>query len=67
MVEEAGGGEPQDTPKDLGALLGTKDGSEPGIRATGDGTSTNGNNTTKNAKLKECVREDVLLNTKFKR
>jgi len=57
----------EDTPRNLGALLGTRDGSRPGTRVTGVGTSTNGNNTTKNAKVKECVREDVLLNTKFKR
>jgi hypothetical protein len=54
-------------PKSLGVQLGTRDGSGHGTKVTGVGTSTNGNNTTKNAKVKECVREDVLLNTKFKR
>lgn len=56
-----------DKQKEHGVVLGTRDGSRPGTKATGDGTSMNGNNTTKNAKLKVCAREDALLNTKYKK
>lgn len=53
--------------KKPGVELGTRDGSKPGTKATGDGTSMNGNNTTKNAKLKVCAKEDAPLNTKYKK
>ena len=67
VEEEDIDGELKDTLGRPGAQLGVRDGSEPGTRAIGDGTGTNGNNTTKNAKPKECVREAAPPSTKFKR
>lgn len=67
MYEEAGDTGNRNTPKELGVQRGISDGSKTGIRDTGDGTSTSGNNITKNARPKECVNEDAQPNTKFKR
>lgn len=67
MEEEVTNKELQSKLKKPGVELGTRDGSKPGTKATGDGTSMNGNNTTKNAKLKVCAKEDAPLNTKYKK